>query len=392
MECMSNALAQARSPYLRAHADNPVDWREWDERAVEIARREDRVLFVSVGYMACHWCHVMAREAFSDPEVARILNEHFVSIKVDREERPDLDQVLQVAHQALNGRGGGWPLSVFLEPDGLTPFFTGTYFPLTPRFGMPGFARVLERILTAWRDQGEAVREQGQRLQSVLVERLGTDAASEAELTAAPVKAARAGFLSEFDSVNGGFGVAPKFPQAPSLAFLTAQGDTDGLRLTLEAMARGGLNDHVGGGFFRYTVDQAWRVPHFEKMLSDNAQLLGLYAEAAVRFDSAEFRETALATAHFMDEELALPSGGYASSLNAEAAGVEGDFYLWERAEVQEVLGAGRYPAFAEAFGLSEEPQVEGRWHLARVDGAAGKFEDELAALAKRRATRVRPE
>ncbi|MGH8161409.1 MAG: thioredoxin domain-containing protein [Gammaproteobacteria bacterium] len=391
-EHMTNALAKEKSPYLRAHAGNPVDWRPWGETALVLARREDRPLFVSVGYSACHWCHVMAREAFSDEGIARILNENFVSIKIDREEHPDLDAVFQTAHQALAGRGGGWPLSIFLEPGDLTPFFAGTYFPLEPRGGMPGFGELLERILAVYREQRHELKEQGRRLQQLLEDRMGSDAASGAALGAAPVSAARANLAAGFDPVHGGFGGAPKFPRTPALAFVAAQGEEEGLRRTLEAMARGGLNDHVGGGFFRYTVDGAWRVPHFEKMLYDNAQLLGLYAEAALRFESEEFRRTALATARFMDAELALPTGGYASSLNAEAGGEEGGFYLWDRDEVRGVLGGERYPAFAAAFGLNEPPQVEGRWHLARADGGHGGFEAELAQLAEARAPRVRPE
>lgn len=389
---MSNALARSKSPYLRAHAENPVDWREWRGEALDFARRERRLVFVSVGYSACHWCHVMAREAFSDAQVARLLNANFVSIKVDREERPDLDQVLQTAHQALNGRAGGWPLSVFLEPDTLTPFFAGTYVPLAPRYGMPGFAQLLERVLAVWREQGDAVRAQGRRLQEMLAARLGRDAASAAALTDAPVRAAHTALFSEFDSVHGGFGAAPKFPQSPSLAFLLSHAGGDGLRRSLEAMARGGLQDHVGGGFFRYTVDAAWRVPHFEKMLADNVQLLGIYAEAAAAFDSDEFRKTALATAGFMDRELGLEGGGYAASLNAEAGGEEGGMYLWDRDEVRGVLGAQRYPGFAAAFGLDGAPQVQGRWHLARVDGGAGGFAADLAQLARARRSRRRPE
>ncbi|HEX5313590.1 MAG TPA: DUF255 domain-containing protein, partial [Gammaproteobacteria bacterium] len=304
---MSNALANAKSPYLRGHAGNPVDWQEWTPTTLARARAEDRPLFVSVGYSACHWCHVMAREAFSDAEVARILNENFVSIKIDREERPDLDAVFQTAHQALTGRGGGWPLSIFLEPEKLTPFFAGTYFPLTPRYGMPGFADLLQRILAFYAEQRAVLGEQGERLRAMLAERLGADAAPAAgALSGAPVRIATANLAAHFDPVHGGFGGAPKFPQSPQLAFLLARGESGGLRRTLETMARGGLNDHVGGGFFRYTVDAAWRVPHFEKMLYDNAQLLALYAEGAVRFDSPEFRATALATAKFMDAELAL--------------------------------------------------------------------------------------
>ncbi len=390
---MSNRLIEARSPYLRAHAQNPVDWRPWGPAALALARREDRPLFVSVGYSACHWCHVMAREAFSDASIARFLNEHFVSIKVDREERPDLDRVLQTAHQALNGRGGGWPLSVFLEPEKLTPFFVGTYFPLAPRHGLPGFGDVLQGVLAAWREHRDDLLAQGERLQALLAGRLGSDAVgASVSLGAAPIQSARANFAAAFDPVHGGFGGAPKFPQSPALAFLLAQGEDEALPRTLQAMARGGLADHVGGGFFRYTVDGAWRVPHFEKMLYDNAQLLGIYAEAAVRFESDEFRQVALATAAFMDREFALPTGGYAASLNAEAGGEEGGFYLWDRDQVHRILGDERYPAFAAAFGLDEPARVEGRWHLARVDSARGGLEDGLAQLAAARALRTRPD
>ena len=390
---MTNALATEKSPYLRAHAENPVDWQPWNEAALEQAKREAKPLFVSVGYSACHWCHVMAREAFSDPEVAQLLNEHFVSIKVDREERPDLDQVLQTAHQAINRRGGGWPLSVFLEPEGLTPFFAGTYFPLTPRYGMPGFAELLGLIVKAWTEQRDQVLTQGRELQSLLQRHLGSDVTSKGELTLAPFKTARATLASAYDAANPGYGLAgPKFPQSPVLGLLVASGMADEVPRVLEAMARRGLNDHVGGGFFRYTVDEAWRVPHFEKMLYDNAQLLGVYAEAAVRYDSDEFADTARSIAAFLDTEMKLPSGGYAASLNAESGGEEGAFYLWDREEVKDLIGADRYPAFAKAYGLEEDAQVEGRWHLARTDGGHGGFDDELALLAKARDKRVRPD
>jgi len=390
---MSNALIDEKSPYLRAHAENPVDWRPWGDAALERAKREDKPLFVSVGYSACHWCHVMAREAFSDPEVARLLNEHFVSIKVDREERPDLDQVLQTAHQAINRRGGGWPLSVFLEPEGLTPFFAGTYFPLTPRYGMPGFAELLGLIVKAWTEQRDQVLAQGKELQALLKRHLGSDLAATGELSLAPLRAARSNLASAYDAVNHGYGLSgPKFPQSPVLGFLVASGTADEVPRVLEAMARRGLNDHVGGGFFRYTVDPAWRVPHFEKMLYDNAQLLGVYVEAAARFDSEEFAGTARSIAAFLDSEMKLPSGGYAASLNAEAGGEEGAFYLWDRDEVKSLIGEARYPAFAKAFGLEEDAQAEGLWHLARTDGGHGGFGEELALLAKERDKRVRPD
>ncbi|MGH8128896.1 MAG: thioredoxin domain-containing protein [Gammaproteobacteria bacterium] len=390
---MTNALVQEKSPYLRGHAENPVDWQPWGAAALDRARAEDKPVFVSVGYSACHWCHVMAREAFSDTGIAQLLNDHFVSIKVDREERPDLDQVLQTAHQALNRRGGGWPLSVFLEPEHLTPFFAGTYFPLTPRYGMPGFAELLGLIIKAWTDQRDQVFAQGRELQTLLKRHFGSDLTTTGDLSLAPLKTARANLAAAFDPVNAGYGLAgPKFPQSPVLGFLVASGAEEEVPRVLAAMARGGLYDHLGGGFFRYTVDEAWRVPHFEKMLYDNAQLLGIYAEASARFDSAEFADAARATAAFLENELALPTGGYAASLNAESGGEDGSFYLWDREDVKRLVGAEHYPAFAAAFGLDEEAKAEGRWHLARVDGGHGGFEKERSMLAEARAPRTRPD
>ncbi|MGA7966111.1 MAG: thioredoxin domain-containing protein [Gammaproteobacteria bacterium] len=393
MDVMTNALIHEKSPYLRGHAENPVDWQAWSAAALDRARAEDKPVFVSVGYSACHWCHVMAREAFSNTEVARLLNDNFVSIKVDREERPDLDQILQTAHQAINRRGGGWPLSVFLEPEHLTPFFAGTYFPLTPRYGMPGFAELLRLIIKAWAEQRDQVLTQGKELQALLKRQLGSDLTTTGELSLAPLRTARSNLASAYDAVNAGYGLAgPKFPQSPVLGFLVASGTAEEVPRVLEAMARRGLNDHVGGGFFRYTVDEAWSVPHFEKMLYDNAQLLGVYAEAAVRYDSGEFKAAARAVAAYLENEMRLPTGGYAASLNAESGGEEGAFYLWNREEVRNLIGADRYPAFAAAFGLDGDASVEGRWHLARINGGHGGFEDEFTQLARERDTRVRPD
>lgn len=388
---MPNALLHALSPYLRAHAMNPVDWRMWDDVTLADARRLDRPLFVSVGYFACHWCHVMAREAFSDVRVADLLNRNFVSIKVDREERPDIDQVLQLAHQALTGTGGGWPLSVFMDPQSMTPFFAGTYFPLETRYGRPGFAELLQRIVVLWRDRRGDLVAQGRVFEKHLHDHVASraaDAVPPASLAAKLV----VDLEGAFDQRRGGFGYdGPKFPQCPLLAFLQARDEHAMLAPTLAAMRLGGLRDHVGGGFFRYTVDAAWQVPHFEKMLADNAQLLALYARAAARGDDAA-RAAALETAAFIEAELRLPDGGCATSLNAEAGGVEGGFYLWDRDEVHAMVGNSTWPAFATAFGLDGAPQVDGRWHLARQDAGQRDFSPELAALRAARANRVRPE
>jgi len=363
-------LQHASSPYLQQHADNPVDWWTWCEEALETARREDKPILLSIGYSACHWCHVMAHESFEDPETADVMNTLFVNIKVDREERPDLDRIYQTAHQLLAGRPGGWPLTVVLTPDDLTPFFAGTYFPPRARHGLPAFVDLLQRIARAYREQRAAIVEQNASLRRALIE-LDTTAGG-GDPDEGPITDAVHQLASQYDARHGGFGGAPKFPHPGTLRFLLREGvrrgDDNAIQMalhTLERMAGGGINDHLGGGFCRYAVDEEWMIPHFEKMLYDNGQLLALYAEAwAAAGQRPLFRHVCERTAGWLMREMQSPSGGYYSSLDADSEGEEGRYYLWTRDEVAALLDAEEYAVFAARFGLDRAPNFEGRWHL----------------------------
>ena len=334
---MSNRLASATSPYLLQHAENPVDWWEWGPEAFAEARRRDAPVLLSVGYAACHWCHVMAHESFEDPATAALMNEQFVSIKVDREERPDVDAVYMSATTAMTGHGG-WPMTVVLDHDG-RPFFAGTYFPDQPRHGQPAFRQVLAALSEAWRERGDEVQR--------VAERLGEHLSQPLAAAAAPIGAETIGtaidLLSrEFDAERGGFGRAPKFPPSMVLGFLLREGSDRALAMaaqTLEAMARSGIHDQLGGGFARYSVDADWVVPHFEKMLYDNAQLLRVYAEWASWCDSPVGVWAAEGIADFLLGELGTAEGGFASALDADSEGAEGTYYVWTPAQLVEVLG-----------------------------------------------------
>lgn len=370
-----NRLGKALSPYLREHADNPVDWYPWSDEALDRARSEDKPILLSIGYSACHWCHVMAEESFADPDTARVMNDNFINIKVDKEQRPDLDRIYQTAHQLLTGRGGGWPLTVFLAPD-QTPFFAGTYFPAEPRHGLPGFRDVLTQIANAWRDKGDAIAEQNNALREALG-RLTYGPTPEGTYSGRELlNAARDQLASEFDDRFGGFGSAPKFPQATQLerllrhyALTLAEGQTDRHALhmaclTLRRMGLGGIYDQVGGGFARYSVDDYWIIPHFEKMLTDNGQLLGLYAEAWQATGDGLFRRVARETADWLLREMRHGEGGFFTSLDADSEGEEGRFYLWTPDEVRNLLTPKEAQLVELRFGLDERPNFEGRWHL----------------------------
>lgn len=353
---MPNALAKASSPYLRQHASNPIDWREWGPQAFQDARDRNLPVFVSVGYSSCHWCHVMADESFSDPAIGEFLNANFVAIKVDREERPDVDQVLMTATQALTGQGG-WPNSVFLTPTG-QPFFAGTYFPPVPRHGSPSFSELVEALAAAWQDRQDEVIASAQSI----TEQLGADESAAAPMPLQPSEHEDGRpdavvlieqVLADFDIEHGGFGTAPKFPNTPILDALLVRTDPEALAAaltTLEAMARGGIHDQVGGGFHRYSVDEAWEVPHFEKMLYDNALLLGSYVRGwrrAVPGAAGEQRElferVITGIVDWLERDMLLPGGAFAASLAADsldAAGelTEGAYYLWSPALLDEAL------------------------------------------------------
>ena len=371
-----NRLAGETSPYLLQHAGNPVDWYPWSEEALERARADNKPILLSIGYSACHWCHVMAHESFEDPASAAVMNELFVNIKVDREERPDLDKIYQLAQQMLTQRSGGWPLTMFLAPGTQRPFFGGTYFPKEPRYGMPAFTDLLRRVSGFYRTHGEDIAKQSEALQQAFAEMSPPAAAADTALTLAPLAAARERLADEFDAQFGGFGAAPKFPHPTNIEFLlrqwraTAASDTPDLHslymatLTLKRMAEGGIYDHLGGGFARYSVDQYWMIPHFEKMLYDNGQLLRIYANAALATGDELFRRVATETAEWIVRDMQAPSGGYWSTLDADSEGHEGKFYVWDAAEVRALLSQPVYEAFARRFGLDGTANFEGKWHL----------------------------
>jgi len=371
-----NRLAEETSPYLLQHAGNPVDWHPWGTEALELARREDKPILLSIGYSACHWCHVMAHESFEDEATAGTMNRLFVNVKVDREERPDLDKVYQVAHQVLTQRGGGWPLTLFLTPGDLTPFFGGTYFPKEARYGMPAFADILERVAAYYRDHGAEVRRQNESMRQVFEDLVPPAAEAGQALSAAPIAESRRQLETQFDDQFGGFGAAPKFPHPASLDRLlrdwhqTAAGAEPDLKalymatLTLKRMGEGGLYDQLGGGFCRYSVDRYWMIPHFEKMLYDNGPLLALAAQAAIATGEGFFRRIAVETAQWAIREMQSPAGAFYSTLDADSEGHEGRFYVWDRKEVETLLAHGEYAAFARRFGLDREPNFEGAWHL----------------------------
>ena len=355
----ANRLSTETSPYLLQHSGNPVDWYPWGEEAFARARAEGKPIFLSVGYAACHWCHVMERESFEDADTAAMLNAAFVSIKVDREERPDVDAIYMDAVQALTG-AGGWPMSVFLTPDG-KPFYAGTYFPDEPRHGMPSFRQVLGGIADAWADRREEVALQGDQV-AAAVTRAAGGAAAPSPVEADLADAAFAALERSFDPTWGGFGGAPKFPQPMVLEWLLRQhvrGRAEALhmaRVTLDRMAAGGIHDQVGGGFARYSTDARWHVPHFEKMLSDNAQLLQVYTHTWLVTHDDRDREVAIRTADYLLREMQQPEGGFSTSQDADSEGVEGKFFVWDWASLTAAVGE----PVAEAFGAEPRGNWEG--------------------------------
>jgi uncharacterized protein len=414
----TNHLVSETSPYLRQHAHNPVEWYPWGDAALERARREAKPIHLSIGYAACHWCHVMAHESFEDETTARLLNERFVNIKVDREERPDLDRIYQIAHQMLAQRGGGWPLTMFLTHEDQRPFFGGTYFPGEARYGLPPFRGVLTRVADYYREHAPELREQNASLMSAFAGINPPPAPAGTALDAAPLKACRAQLARTFDRRYGGFGGAPKFPHPLALERLlrdwrappaaATEPDLEALHmasLTLRRMGEGGINDQLGGGFCRYSVDEQWMIPHFEKMLYDNGALLAVYANRALATADRFFARVAVETAGWVLREMQSPEGGFYSSLDADSEGHEGRFYVWDRADIERALTPEELAVFAARFGLDRQANFEGRWHLRVVAplediaAAAGRTPEEVAALIESararlyalRAPRVRP-
>jgi len=407
----ANRLAREKSPYLLQHQFNPVDWHPWGEEAFRRAREEDKPIFLSIGYSTCHWCHVMERESFEDPATAELLNLHFVSIKVDREERPDVDKIYMTYVQARTG-SGGWPLNVFLTPD-LRPFYGGTYWPVSAAHGRPGFREVLSQLAQVWRERrGEVVsaaEEMTARLRAFVEQEAS---GGEMRLGAAVLTHAAAQFKEEYDPRHGGFGGAPKFPRPSQPSFLLAHGrrsgDLEAVRMVLhtcERMAAGGMNDQLGGGFARYSVDAEWLVPHFEKMLYDNAQLLHLYVDAGLVSGDAWFAEVARSIVEYVLRDMTHPEGGFYSAEDADSEGQEGKFYCWTRAELAELLSGEELAVVVRHYGITERGNFVDHSHpsplpgqnvLSLVDTRLTVGEQALLGSARRRmwearGRRVRP-
>jgi hypothetical protein len=413
-----NHLIDESSPYLQQHATNPVDWHPWGEEALALARVTDKPVLLSIGYSACHWCHVMAHESFEDEATGKLMNDLFVNIKVDREERPDLDKIYQTAHQLLTQRGGGWPLTMFINPEDQRPFFGGTYFPDEARYGMPSFRDLLIRVAQYYTDNRDQVRIQGEELQGVFSQ-LEPGAMGESQvLTDAPLKNAREKIAATMDREYGGFGDSPKFPHASSLDRLlrdwcdSAHADEpyiDALflvSLTLTRMAEGGIYDQLGGGFCRYSVDRFWQIPHFEKMLYDNGPLLALYAQLHIATGEPLFRRIANETADWMQDDMVSENGGFYSTRDADSEGEEGVFYTWTPEQVKALLADDAYELFASRFGLKGDANFEGKWHLSvresiedmvkntgdAVSAVVSTIDDARQVLLREREKRVHPD
>lgn len=384
----SNKLATETSPYLLQHADNPVDWHPWGQEALELARREGKPVLLSVGYSACHWCHVMAHESFEDAATAELMNRLYVNVKVDREERPDIDRIYQLAHQLLTQRPGGWPLTMFIDPEDQRPFFGGTYFPNEARHGLPSFAELLTRVAQFYEEKQDEVKSQGDQLADIF-SRLEPGRSPGVTLDDSPLAAARSKIAAGIDREYGGIGTAPKFPHSTTLDRLlrdwrrganSPNPDVEALfmvSLTLARMAEGGIYDQLGGGFSRYSVDRNWQIPHFEKMLYDNGPLLALYAEASLATGEALFARIANETAEWMLADMQAPNGGFYSSRDADSEGEEGRFYVWTPDEVRSLLPAEQFAVIERYFGLNADANFEGHWHLT-VRTTAGTIADEL--------------
>ncbi len=421
---MHNRLGTQTSPYLKQHADNPVHWQPWDDEALALARREGRPILLSIGYSACHWCHVMAHESFENPQIAALMNQWFVNIKVDREERPDLDKVYQLGHQLITGQPGGWPLTMFLDPDSHVPFFGGTYFPPAARHGLPAFPDLLQRVAEVFRERRGELREQADQVVAVL-DGLNADAPPASGLADDELLEQCAGSLeSQYDSADGGFGRAPKFPMpgtvdrllrgwahgrrssaADAGARIRQSSRLDMVMTTLTRMARGGIHDHLGGGFCRYATDRRWMIPHFEKMLYDNGQLLALYSDALGVGPDPLFEAAVRGIARWLIVEMRHPDGAFFTALDADSEGEEGKYYLWRRDQVKRLLDADEYLVVETLYGLDKPANFEGRWNLHRYDAWASVVQrlsldraraDALLASARdkmlaERATRTRP-
>ena len=368
----TNRLANETSPYLQQHAHNPVDWYPWGEEAIEKARAEDKPILLSIGYSACHWCHVMAHESFEDEKTADVMNRLFVNVKVDREERPDLDKIYQTAHHLLTRRNGGWPLTMFLMPDDHVPFFGGTYFPPVARQGMPSFIELMNHINEYYENERHELTKQNDSVLAALHQYANKTLAS-GQLTPVPLDVARQQLAKNYDSRYGGFGEAPKFPHPTNIERLmrhwaAKQEDEEALLMatqTLHAMASGGIYDQLGGGFCRYSVDERWEIPHFEKMLYDNGPLLSLYARAYKATGNTVFKRIVTQTGDWVIREMQSADGGYYSTLDADSEGEEGKFYVWTQEEVEQALeNKTELDVVRKIYGLDQSANFEGKWNF----------------------------
>ena len=394
-----NLLQHETSPYLLQHADNPVNWQPWNQQALDKALHENKPVLLSIGYSACHWCHVMAHESFEDESTAKLMNELFINIKVDREERPDLDKIYQNAHSILSGRPGGWPLTVFLTPDKQIPFFAGTYFPKKAHYQLPAFSELLQMVSQAYTDKQEEIKQQNASITEMMQRISGEGAVPADRVSSLPLDLARKQLLSEFDVKNGGFSPAPKFPHPAMLErairhwWLTREqqsSDADVLDtavFTLEKMALGGIYDHLAGGFCRYSTDEQWMIPHFEKMLYDNGQLMHSYTLAWRVTENPLFKQTALGVARWVMNEMQSNDGGYYSATDADSEGVEGKFFVWTPDQVKALINPDDFELFSTAFGLNKPANFEGSWHLHRYytdRQLSEKFNDTLENINTR--------
>ena len=418
---MPNHLINQTSPYLLQHAHNPVNWYPWTEHALVVARTQHKPILLSIGYAACHWCHVMERESFENNAIASIMNKHFVCIKVDREERPDLDKIYQITHQMLTQRPGGWPLTIALTPDGHAPFFAGTYFPSEARYNMPGFGDLLEKIAIHFSENSAKLSNYHRPFNEALEKLNPHPSTSRIPDPLAALDNASGHLAKQYDVEFGGFGTAPKFPHPTQLELLLMAADNatsacsspakkaaetakNMVANTLTQMAHGGLFDHLGGGFFRYSVDRKWQIPHFEKMLYDNAQLLSLYSAGYHLLGNRQYAATASSTAHWVMTDMQQPEGGYASTLDADSEGEEGKYYVWSETDLRAVLTASEYSVLEHYFALFGEANFEGCWHLNRnpetnlsvsdrveIDAEINAVSSAKAKLLALRNTRIRP-
>ena len=393
---MPNRLADETSPYLLQHADNPVDWYPWGPEALGRAQELDRPILLSIGYSSCHWCHVMAHESFESEETAQQMNEHFVCVKVDREERPDVDSIYMEAIQGMTGHGG-WPLTAFCDPAGV-PFYGGTYFPPEPRQEMPSFAQVMEAVVRSWETQRDQINEAAVKIREQLGA-VGRIPPAEGALSRGVVEGGVSKLRLAADMEHGGFGQAPKFPPASALELMLTVGEPAPVEVTLDSMAAGGINDQIGGGFSRYSVDPIWLVPHFEKMLYDNALLARVYLHGWQVLGHERYRTVAERTLEWALREMRGPEGGFYSALDADSEGVEGKFYVWAPAEIVEVLEAAGIGELADGviayYGVTEQGNFEGENILNQIGGASSeppeRLDEARAALYEARSKRVWP-